>query len=94
MKAEEIGLLCPLIGLQTRIVSSSSKELIGIEGKVIDETKNTIIVERDSKIRRIMKKGNSFEVSIQGKKVKIEGDKIMFRPEEKAKSIKLIRGVL
>ena len=88
-------IMCPLIGYKMRIMNSSSRKLVGTKGKVIDETKNMIIFESKIKgttkkaIKKIMKKGNIFEVKSNGKKIIITGDKIMFRPEEKAKKIKL-----
>lgn len=82
-------MLCPLIGLEMRIVSSSSRELVGAEGKAIDETKNLVVLEKGNKIRKITKNGNIFEVLFKGKKTIIKGSEIMFRPEEKAKNIKI-----
>lgn len=82
-------LLCPLIGLEMEVVSSSSRELIGTKGKIIDETKNLVVVEKGKDVRNIVKKGNVFEVKFMGKKVKINGDGIVYRPEEKAKNIKI-----
>ena len=38
-----------LIGLKAEIVDSRNKANIGIKGKIIDETKNTIIIEHKSK---------------------------------------------
>ena len=82
-------MVCPLIGLEAEVVSSSSKELLGVNGKIIDETKNMVVFENKNKIKKIRKKGNVFEISFEGKKIRIIGDKIMFRPEEKAKNIKI-----
>lgn len=91
MNNEDVVLLCPLIGLETEIVSSSSKESVGIRGKTIDETKNMVFIESKEKVRKVSKKGNVFEVLIKGKKIKVRGDDILFRPEEKAKNIRLSR---
>lgn len=89
MGYEKQVMICPLIGLTARIVSSSSKELLGLDGKIIDETKNTIVIESNEKIRKIPKKGKIFEVTFKDEKIKIKGDHILFKPEEKAKNIRI-----
>jgi RNase P/RNase MRP subunit p29 len=43
------------IGKNITIVKSLNSSLINIEGKVIDETINTVIVESKDKIRRLLK---------------------------------------
>jgi len=43
-----------LIGSRVRIIEAKNSSLIGIDGKVIDETKNTITIENEKK-RKIIK---------------------------------------
>ena len=43
------------IGSLVEIVSSKNETLIGIKGKIIDETKNTLIIKQGKKIKKIMK---------------------------------------
>ncbi|MDD5022836.1 MAG: ribonuclease P protein subunit [Candidatus ainarchaeum sp.] len=103
---KEKVLICPLIGLYAKVVRSSSKEMEGFEGKVIDETKNMLVFESENdlnrnrfkylknqnfsnEIKKISKKGKIIEVSFEGEKIAVNGDEIMFRPEEKAKNIKI-----
>lgn len=71
------------------------KELIGcdieveknkVSGKVIDETKNMLIIEtRDGKKKKFIKKNNVFKIIINGKIVKVNGKKLSLRPEERIK---------
>lgn len=42
-----------LIGLNVKITNSSSRELIGLEGKVVDETKNLLVIETEKKEKKI-----------------------------------------
>ena len=44
------------IGSYAEIVDSTNKSNIGIKGKIIDETKNTILIEQKNKQKRLFKK--------------------------------------
>jgi len=75
-----------LIGLPVEIIESTNKFQIGIKGLVVDEMKNTLTVETDKGLKKIQKKGATFIFKIpNGKKVKVKGDKIAVRPEERIK---------
>ncbi|MCD6367930.1 MAG: ribonuclease P protein subunit [Candidatus Aenigmarchaeota archaeon] len=75
------------IGLEIKVIESKNKNLVGISGKVIDETKNTIKIEsRDKKEKIIPKNGNVFEFTLpRNKRVTICGDEIRVRPEDRIK---------
>ncbi|MEM5778518.1 MAG: ribonuclease P protein component 1 [Candidatus Aenigmatarchaeota archaeon] len=75
-----------LIGLNIEVFNSTNKFQVGIKGIVVDETKNTIIIESKNGLKKIQKKGAVFIFTIpNGKKVKIKGEKILARPEERIK---------
>jgi len=76
------------IGLPVKVVKSRSKTLLGVKGVIIDESKNTFLVERgDGKVVRIPKAGNIFRFERYGKVFDIDGSLICFRPEERPKKI-------
>jgi ribonuclease P protein subunit POP4 len=52
MKKQYIGMN---IGKLIEIIDSKNKTLIGIKGKVIDETKNTLTIQTKSRIIKIIK---------------------------------------
>ena len=75
-----------LIGLPVEVVESSNKFQIGIKGKVVDETKNLLIIETKNGLKKIQKKGSKFIFKIpSGKKVKVDGERIIARPEDRIK---------
>ncbi|MCK5025165.1 MAG: ribonuclease P protein subunit [Nanoarchaeota archaeon] len=77
-----------LIGLEFEVLESDNKQLIGIKGKIIDETKNTITIQsQEKKIRKFIKKDIIFAIQNKGEKQIIIGSKITFRPEERVKRI-------
>ncbi|MCL5009371.1 MAG: ribonuclease P protein subunit [Candidatus Parvarchaeota archaeon] len=57
----------------------------GIKGRVVDETKNTLLMNVGGKLVRAMKKGKRFVIySKYGKEVRVRGDEINMRPWEYA----------
>lgn len=73
------------IGKEAEIVRSRNKQLLGLKGKIVDETKNSfkmLVNKRNFReFKIILKSGNTFVI---GKKV-IEGSKIMKKPEDRIK---------
>ncbi|MEM0476407.1 MAG: ribonuclease P protein subunit [Candidatus Aenigmatarchaeota archaeon] len=76
-----------LIGLKVKILDSKNKSLKKIKGIVIDETYNTIIIEKKNKKRKIVpKKSTIFLFELENnKKVKVLGDVLIGRPEDRIK---------
>jgi ribonuclease P protein subunit POP4 len=75
-----------LIGLTAEVAESTNKSQVGIKGIVVDETKNLVVVETSKGLKRIQKKGAEFIFNIpEGKRVKVKGNKIAVRPEERLK---------
>ncbi len=76
-----------LIGLKVRVADSANKYYVGIEGRVVNETKNMLIIEcRDGKERKVAKKGTVFWFWLpDGAIVEVNGNLIIGRPEERLK---------
>jgi len=70
-----------LIGLEVEVAESTNKCLEGIKGRVVDETKNMLIIESD-KERKVPKSCTCFIFHI-GKKVKVDGRLLLYRPEDR-----------
>ena len=74
------------IGLRVTVTKSPSKERIGINGVVVDETKNTFMIEKDDgKEVTVPKQSSSFRFNEGGKTFDVEGSDIAFRPEDRPK---------
>lgn len=69
------------IGNNIKIINSKNKTLIGLEGKIIDETKNTITIKTQKGNKKILK--NQVEFIIKNET--ITGKKIVKRPEDRLK---------
>ena len=74
-----------LIGLSIEVIDSKNKSNIGIKGKIIDETKSTIIIKQNKEKKRIFKKNITINVKINNKNIKINGEKLFGKPKERIK---------
>ncbi len=74
-----------IIGLKCKVVWSKNKDCIGIEGKIVDETRNTILIRTEKGIKRILKEICVFEFDLGNVKVYIPGEILVGRPEERLK---------
>lgn len=76
-----------LIGLKVKVLDAKNKSLKKISGMVVDETYNTLIIEKENKKRKIVpKKGTVFLFYLEnGKRVKVIGDILIGRPEDRLK---------
>ncbi len=80
-----------LIGLDTKVVESTNKSLIGIEGRIVDETKNLLVLSNDVREKKIPKSCSSFIFTIppvEGKRylpftLKVDGKLLLSQPENR-----------
>lgn len=72
-----------LIGLTIEIINSKNKSLTGLKGKIIDETKNMLIIEKNNIIKRIIK--NQLTLYFPKQKIEINGKFLIGRPEDRLK---------
>ncbi|MBI5696907.1 MAG: ribonuclease P protein subunit [Thaumarchaeota archaeon] len=70
------------IGMQTEIVESSNKAIIGLAGKIINETKSTFTIHTKNG-KKIISKGHS-SWKFENEQV-INGNLITKRPEDRIK---------
>jgi ribonuclease P protein subunit POP4 len=74
-----------LIGLNVEVIDSSNKSQIGTKGMVVNETKNTLVIKTRKDEKRIQKKGSVLMFKLSKHKVRVNGDKIIARPEDRIK---------
>ncbi len=74
------------IGLNAKVVNSSNPNVVGIEGKVINETRNTFVITHGNKNKTIAKNTAVFHFTMSnGTTVEINGKTIVGRPEDRIK---------
>lgn len=81
-----------LIGLPVEVLESTDPTLVGVRGLVVDETLNTFLVERepDGRPVHVAKANSVFSFLEEGgdEPVRIPGDRIRFRPEDRIKKVR------
>ena len=68
------------IGLHTEITNSSNPQIIGLNGRIVNETKSMFTINTKNGTKSIAKSKNSWKFSIENKDVIVEGSKIVKRP--------------
>ena len=74
-----------LIGLECEITRSSDPTLVGRKGVVVDETKNTLVLQTEKKEIRVPKQTGVFRFRLETRWVEIDGAVITQRPEDRIK---------
>jgi ribonuclease P protein subunit POP4 len=77
-----------LIGLHVKIKECKDPSWVGKSGIILNETKNTFLLEINDKKKTIAKNIASFEFKYEGKIITINGSKISFRPEDRIKKVR------
>ena len=73
-----------LIGLKVEVFKDSNPHNIYLRGYVIDESRNTLIIKNE-KNQCIAKKNAMFKFNLDGESVKVEGNALIGRPEDRVK---------
>jgi len=74
------------IGLLTTVINSSNRHVVGITGRVVDETRNTLTIFYNGERKVVIKDTAVFDfVMHDGTVIEIDGKVIMGRPEDRVK---------
>lgn len=81
-----------LIGLDIEVAEDRNPSNISIRGTVIDETRNTLLIQQGEKAKRVAKETAIFRFKLpDGTAVEVEGSTLVGRPEDRVKR-KMKRG--
>jgi len=72
-----------LIGLDVVVSESLNPLSIGIQGKVIDETQQTLTIQTKKDKKKILKRLSTFVFNVKDEKVEVKGSVIAKRPWER-----------
>ncbi len=67
-----------LIGSKMEVIDAKNRNLLGIAGKIVDETKNTITVETGKGIKKLIKS----EITLKLGSSIMKGEHLRRRPED------------
>ncbi|MBI4181794.1 MAG: ribonuclease P protein component 1 [Candidatus Aenigmarchaeota archaeon] len=75
-----------LIGLQVLIEKSANSHARGLEGRVVDESRNTLVLEVGDKEKTLAKEECTFVFTLpSGERVRVAGRVLVARPEDRIK---------
>jgi len=75
-----------LIGLRAKVAKSLHADYLGIKGKVIDETRKTLVILHGNERKTVTKDVAVFHFTMpNGATVEIDGKAIVGRPEDRVK---------
>jgi len=73
-----------LIGLDVLVSGATNPEQRGLSGRIIDETRNLLVIETPKGIKRIAKMHSIFRVSLPSSElVEIDGSVLVLAPEKR-----------
>ncbi|NLZ29453.1 MAG: ribonuclease P protein subunit [Methanomicrobiales archaeon] len=73
-----------LIGLDVLVVRASNPGHVGVSGRIIDETRNTFIVQTERGDKQIPKRFSVFRLQLpDGVVVDVDGSSLQARPERR-----------
>jgi len=90
MKKNEL-LKHELVGLNANVVDSENKALVGMKGKIVDETRNMLTIDYDGKLKRLIKSQVILQLSYKGHAYEVNGKMLVNRPEDRIKKIRRLR---
>ncbi len=76
-------ILGELIGLDASVSACKDSRQKGIKGVVVYETKNTLLIQTKTGLKRIVKKSAVFRFWSGGRSYLVNGEEINFRPVER-----------
>jgi ribonuclease P protein subunit POP4 len=72
-----------LIGLQAQVVESDNKQIVGLNGKIVDETKFMFSLSTANGIKRLAKSSSRWKFEFNGKEAELDGARLTRRPYER-----------
>ena len=75
-----------LAGLDVEVEASPNPDLVGIAGRVVDETTNTVLVATGDGVKRVPKAETTFRFRLQEADVVVDGDQLVARPARRTES--------
>lgn len=75
-----------LIGLKAKVVRSPNMDCMNVDGRVIDETRNTVKILHGNKAKTIVKHTAVFHFTAEnGPILEVDGKALIGRPEDRIK---------
>jgi len=73
-----------LIGRDVEVIAATDPSLAGLQGRIVDESRNMLRIECGGIEKSVPKHGTRFRFPAVGG-AEVAGDEILFRPEDRTK---------
>ena len=73
MITQENIALHELIGLDTKILDSSNKQIVGLSGRIVDETKSMFTLDTKNGLKMIPKHNSKWQFKLDGTQAVLDG---------------------
>ncbi|MGQ0375989.1 MAG: ribonuclease P protein component 1 [Nitrososphaerota archaeon] len=83
MITQENIALHELIGLDTEILDSSNKQIVGLSGKIVDETKSMFALYTKSGLKMIPKHDSKWQFKLDDTQAVLDGTMLNRRPHDR-----------
>jgi ribonuclease P protein subunit POP4 len=83
MITQENLLMHELIGLEATVMKSNNAQIIGISGKIIDETKSMLFLNTINGVKKIPKENTEWKFSFDRNESIVNGNLLTKRPQER-----------
>lgn len=70
------------IGENLEVIESKNQDLVGLKGKIVDETKNMFVLDNGKKL---VKDQSTFQISLGEEIFEVDGKLLVGRPEDRLK---------
>ena len=74
-----------VIGLEVDVIKNPNGCCASISGKVVDESRNTLMIKQGESIKRVVKHDALFKFKLTESSVEVEGSALVNRPEDRVK---------
>lgn len=72
-----------LIGLETEILDSTNKQIVGLCGKILDETKSMFTLDTKNGLKMIPKKNSRWQFNLNESQAVLDGAMLNRRPQDR-----------
>ncbi len=72
-----------LIGKKIKIAESSDRTLLGVSGQIVDETRNTLVVQTQTTRKKIPKSIVTIQLEAADKSFRLQGRDLIGTPQER-----------
>lgn len=76
------------IGREVEVLAAADPTHRAVRGRIVDETKQLLVIEVSGREKRIPKAGSLFRIAFEREAVVIPGEEIRYRPEDRVKRVR------